>query len=276
MPTTIYTPDQLRSGTRAVEIPAGSSTDPDAQAFFTSAGITDTTQQTAVNNLVVGLKNDGIWNKMKIIYPFVGGTATSHSYNLKDTTVAQITWTSGITHNSNGVDGANSGTAHGDTGITPSALGLGRNDTSFGFYTPQGWVVNQQFPLGIYSGNTSITIYKAGGTPGSLYLMVNDALSGTNVTAPTPLTGFHQLTRTESTEVRYKKDNETVITKSATSGADPSTTKNLWVLAANGYTQSGYGSITSFTYFGLGLTDTELNQMNTLVTAYQTELSREV
>ena len=34
----------------------GSSFDPDAQAFITAAGITDNTQQTAINTLVVGLK----------------------------------------------------------------------------------------------------------------------------------------------------------------------------------------------------------------------------
>lgn len=254
----------------------GASFDPSSQAFFDATGITDETQQTAVNDLVVGLKNDGIWDKMKIIYPFVGGTDVTHSYNLKDTTVAQITWTTGVTHTSDGVDGANSGTGHGDTGITPSALGLGRDDASLGVYTQDGWVNNQQFPLGIYSGNASITLYKAGGAPGTLYLMVNDAISGTNITAPTPLTGFHQLTRTESTEVRYKKDNETVITRLATSAGNPSTTGNLWVLAANGYTNYGYGSVTSLIYFGLGLTDTQLNQMNTLVTAYQTALSRQV
>ena len=117
MATTTFTPSMLRgAGTRGVPlIPAGSSTDPDAQAFFTAAGITDATQQTAVNNLVVGLKNNNIWDKMKIIYPFVGGTDASHSYNLKDSTQYQITWTTGVTHNSNGVKGATSGTGHGDT-----------------------------------------------------------------------------------------------------------------------------------------------------------------
>jgi len=253
----------------------GASFDPSSQAFFDATGITDETQQTAVNDLVVGLKNDGIWDKMKIIYPFVGGTDVTHSYNLKDTTVAQITWTTGVTHTSDGVDGANSGTGHGDTGITPSALGLGRDDTSFGFYTQDGWVINQQFPLGVFSGNSSISLYKAGGTPGTLYPMIHDAL-GPNFTAPTPLSGFHQLSRTQSTEVNYKKDDSTIQDISSVSAALPSQTRNLWVLAGNGYTNAGYGATTSLIYFGLGLTDTQLNNMNTLVTAYQTALSRQV
>lgn len=45
--------------------------DPSAQAFFAATGITGATQQQAINNLVVGLKADGLWSKMKALYPFV-------------------------------------------------------------------------------------------------------------------------------------------------------------------------------------------------------------
>jgi len=144
-----------------------------------------------------------------------------------------------------------------------------------GVYTQEGWVSNQNFPFGIYSGSTSFAFYKAGGTPGSLYVMINDALSGTNITAPNPLTGFHQASRTQSSEVSYKHNATSITTITAASAANPNTTKNLWVLAANGYTNYGYSSVTSLIYFGLGLTDSELGEMNTLVTAYQTELGRQ-
>jgi len=49
----------------------GTSLDPDAAAFLTAAGITDPTQQSAINTLVLSLKADGLWTKMKAIYPFV-------------------------------------------------------------------------------------------------------------------------------------------------------------------------------------------------------------
>ena len=47
------------------------SLDPQALAYLTAAGITGATQQTAINNLVLGLKTDGLWSKMKAVYPFV-------------------------------------------------------------------------------------------------------------------------------------------------------------------------------------------------------------
>ena len=71
-----------RWGVRTSAIISGNDTD--AQAFITAAGITDTTQQSAINSLVTNLKGYGIWSKMKAIYPMVGGTANAHKFNLKD------------------------------------------------------------------------------------------------------------------------------------------------------------------------------------------------
>lgn len=45
--------------------------DPSAAAYFAATGITGATQQTAIDNLVKGLKADGLWSKMKAVYPFV-------------------------------------------------------------------------------------------------------------------------------------------------------------------------------------------------------------
>jgi hypothetical protein len=58
--------------------------DSDAAAFFTSTGITNTTQKDAVNTLVLELKAESLWTKFIAIYPLVGGSATTHKYNLKN------------------------------------------------------------------------------------------------------------------------------------------------------------------------------------------------
>ena len=64
--------------------PGGASIDPDAQAFIDAAVITDPTQISAVNTLVVDMKDANIWTKMKAVYPYVGGTASSHKWILVD------------------------------------------------------------------------------------------------------------------------------------------------------------------------------------------------
>ena len=84
-----------------------SSFDSDAQAFITAAAITNPTQQTAINGLVVGLKADSLWTTLDAIYPFVGGTATTHKYNLKDPrdldAAYRLQFNGGMTHSANGI-----------------------------------------------------------------------------------------------------------------------------------------------------------------------------
>jgi len=60
----------------------GPSVLPDAssQAYFAATGITGATQQAAIDNLVKGLKTDGIWSKMKAVYPFVTDNRNLLSY----------------------------------------------------------------------------------------------------------------------------------------------------------------------------------------------------
>jgi hypothetical protein len=45
--------------------------DSSAISYFNATGISGATQQDAIDNLIRGLKDDGIWSKMKAVYPFV-------------------------------------------------------------------------------------------------------------------------------------------------------------------------------------------------------------
>jgi hypothetical protein len=80
--------------------------DADALAFITAAAITDTTQKSAINTLVTDLKTANIWTKMKALYPFVGGTAAQHRFNLKDPrdldAAYRLVFNGGWTHSSTG------------------------------------------------------------------------------------------------------------------------------------------------------------------------------
>ena len=53
-------------------VSAGGGFDPNAEAFITAAGITDPTQQNAINDLVLDLKAASIWTKFNALYPIVG------------------------------------------------------------------------------------------------------------------------------------------------------------------------------------------------------------
>lgn len=84
-------------------ISTASAFDADAVAFFTAASITDATQKSAVNTLVISLKSSNIWTKMKALYPVVGGVASAHAVNLKQPGTFNLTFATGWTHSNTGM-----------------------------------------------------------------------------------------------------------------------------------------------------------------------------
>ena len=116
----------------------GSGLDPDALAFIIATGITDPTEQSAINTLVIDLKNGGIWTKLQAIYPVVGGTATTHKYNLKDPqdldTSFRLTFGGGWTHAATGMtpDGT---TGFADTHFNPNVDLLFYSSGTIGIYS---------------------------------------------------------------------------------------------------------------------------------------------
>lgn len=95
--------------------------DADAQTFFTAAGITDTAQKDAINNLVLSLKSYGIWTKITAIYPMVGGSSSSHAVNLKSPGTYDLTFYGGWTHASTGAL-PNGTTGYADTGLNCNSV----------------------------------------------------------------------------------------------------------------------------------------------------------
>ena len=57
--------------------------DPATQAFLDATGL-DESFAPALDGLVLSLKDAGLWSKMKAVYPFIGGTADLHKWNLMD------------------------------------------------------------------------------------------------------------------------------------------------------------------------------------------------
>jgi len=119
----LYTAVQAFQTTLGRSIGTQTVSDADAQAFVTNAGIVDQVEANAINNLVIGMKADGLWSKMKAVYPFVGGTASSNKFNLKnplDTDAAfRLVFIGGGTWNNNGYT-PNGTNGYANTFLTPS------------------------------------------------------------------------------------------------------------------------------------------------------------
>lgn len=94
------------------------SRDADAVKFTTATGVTGSNLN-AVDSLVKWLKDSSLWSKLQVIYPVIGGTASSHAYNLKDTSTFKLSFTGGWTHSSTGMK-PNGSTGYANTGWNPN------------------------------------------------------------------------------------------------------------------------------------------------------------
>ncbi len=251
--------------------------DSDAQAFFTAAGITDSTQKSAVNQLVLDLKSYSIWTKFIAIYPLVGGTSTTHKYNLKnpvDSDAAfRIVFSGGITHDANGITG-NGTTGYGNTKINPSSH-LSQNDVSVFIYSRTNSSGNY-VELGAIK--STATQHRVHFNPRNASDLFNTALTCSTVTgnSNTDSRGLFGLSRITSTE--YKQSiNSTQTTVSVTSTGLPNVNIGLMALISDAPSVSSYSPRNmAFACIGTGLTDTEADNLYTAVQAYQTTLSRNV
>lgn len=248
-------------------------TDPDAQAFITAASITDATQQSAVNQLVLDLKASNIWTKMKAVYPFVGGSATSNSKNLINPSTYSITWAGGLTHNSSGVTGSTNG--YGNTGIAPnSALSLNSTHLSVFMKTAGG---ASKTPIGVCEAGynkftgiiTDINIgYNA------VFYDVNASNGGNTFQAFPSNTGFILANRTASNQSTIYRNGVSLGSNSVNSSS--LSTYNITILALNnngsigGYSPSNL----QFASIGDGLSGADITAFNTAVTTFNTTLGR--
>lgn len=112
-------------------VAAGGGYDVDAQAFLTATGIVDGTISDAIDALVIALKAASVWTKLEAIYPFCGGTATTHKYNLKDPQdtdgAFRMVFAGTLTHDANGIT-SNGTTGYGDSKWNQSTHGAEDNE----------------------------------------------------------------------------------------------------------------------------------------------------
>jgi hypothetical protein len=251
------------------------SIDPDAQAFLTAAAITDPTITSAIDTLVVQLKADGIWTKMKALYPFVGGTATTHKYNLKnplDTDAAfRLTFSGGWTHSVNGVQG-NLTNAFADTYLVPSTNLVTDNHVSI-YLNTLFTTGLAPYNIGAYNSETQAMAIRAMGNFDNISRTYN--YSAINIANTIGNTAGFWLNNIISSNHRQLRNN--VLRSSATkTGTVPTQKVYLGALNFNGTANFFTNQRIALSTIGDNLTATEEGNLYTAVQAFQTTLSRQV
>ena len=258
--------------------------DYDALKFINAAGLTNSTQILAVHYLVFNLKLQGLWTKCNAIYPVVGGTATTHKFNLKDPrdldAAYRLTYVgSAWTHDANGMLPLQ-GFSYANTNLTGSTLSntshhlsiySNFNDTSNTSDAPliagadQNSYANR-LDMGIYYNNS-----------GTLVSFFTSGASGTQVLfTDASMLGLYTGSRTSSTRNDIYKNSTSRANNTGTNSATLPT-NNIILGGWNVDTGVRYGyRRIAFASIGSGLSATDVSNLYTIVQQYQTLLSRNV
>lgn len=239
----------------------------EAYDFISAAGITDYTQITAVTYLVNELKDKSLWDKMKVIYPFVGATSQSHQLNLKDPTANALTF-SNISHTSAGISATNIASV-GSAVSAYSSVNDSTTDTSFGYYgttiysSPNNMLVGDTTTtncIGVTTVGSNNVYYRAmGGSAGSGGVTYSSGFLGAD--------GFKMVSILGTTaRVSTNQIENNPFTSSTTKG-------NVgWRMLTN--VANSTSNTYSFFFVGYGLTSDEMLTLHNIVGTYQGILGR--
>jgi hypothetical protein len=260
---------------------AVSCADADVQAFLVATGITDATIVNALCTLVSSAKTNGWWTACNAIYPFVGGTATTHKFNLKnpaDTNAAfRLLFTGGVTHNANGVTG-NGINASANTFLTQNLLSV--NSTHISTYSRTN-VLETSIDIGctgnIVSGSLSGLHHSPRFT--GLDAVYRQNLNGTPTAVNTDSRGFYLSTRQGATLSKMFKNGTQIITSALPVSNPTPVADSIKILSMENsvfVTQFYSTRNIAFATIGAAVSDALSAQMYTDIQSFQTALSRNV
>jgi hypothetical protein len=232
---------------------------------------------------------------MQVIYPFVGGTAYTHKFNLKDPrdldAAFRIQFFGAVTHNNLGVSSSAAG--YGDTRFSPlnnfadisssihATIYMSAGLANGSIFTDQAtqWNYNantldispvrigEESSTGVYA---AISAYATSGYNNIIQTNAAAASTGLN------RTGLWAATRTSGTLATvYRRSTAQNFTITSTNAfVSPSSNQTMRLFRsyqANGATSGG---LFTFASLGTGLQTSEIDTLYTLVTAFNNTLGR--
>ena len=255
-------------------------TDPDAQAFFdrvtTAGGTLSATEKLAIDALVNQMKTDGVWTKMKAIYPMVGASAAACAQNLKSSSFTG-TFSSGWTFASTGVT-PNGTSAYMDTNFN-QLVNLSVNTNHISIYSRTDFNAATQFIVqdsGITNNATHGFMSLITRGSGNAYFDNGSQSFGVAVANSLGLYIGNQL---NINSAKIYKNGIPIATNTNTQTRNPFN-NNTYIGAVNLSTTNTAQYFSprqyAFASIGDGLTDDEAGYLYTAVQAFQTTLSRNV
>jgi hypothetical protein len=252
-------------------------------AWIAATGETDLTILGALNTLETDLTTYGLTSKMKALYPFVGGTAASHKFNLKDPrdldAAFRLVFSGGWTHSSTGAlpNGTN---AYADTKFNLTKFTAYTN-ASTGVYLRTN--INQlsvDFGQGFANfGKQGVMLYSRYASDVIGGCCIGDTFTGGGASSNTDSRGLFAVTRTGTTQNVRKRGTSTINLTTTNTTDSTYANLNIYLAASNelGTSVILYSSREqAFAFMGDYLTSTEIDNFYTAVQAFQVALARQV
>jgi hypothetical protein len=227
----------------------------------------------AINNLILSMVANGIYNKCQAIYPVIGSSTSTVGFDLKNAFNMTFTgtWTvasTGMKTNGNAANRANSN-------YNPSINGS-QNNQHLAVYVRQSQAVNAVIMGCTFSG--AFTQISANTSASNGNIIINTG-SG-NISFSSGITdskGFHIGSRIASNDQRYFINGiQNGSTATGVSVTPPNA--NIWYAVRNDNGVFNFPSPQeiAFSSIGTGLTSIEARIYNIIVQQYQTKLGRQV
>lgn len=248
-------------------------------AFLAATGISDTTIANALNTMDLALIANGLDTKMQALYPFVGGTATTHKFNFMnaaDTDAAfRLTFTGGWTHSSAGAL-PNGTTGAANSHYNPLAQGLTVNDIHISFYSRNGGLGGGDISAAALGAGNSLELFLKF-SDASTYYGCNDLITNGSH-ASTDGIGFYCTSRSGGTNKKLYKNGatENSIAFSPSQPSPPNENIYLGVRNLTGVLSLYSQKQCAFATIGTGLSDAQYTNLYNLIQTFQTSLSRQV
>jgi hypothetical protein len=270
---------------------AGPSYQPLTTAFAAASGISDATTLNSLNAFEIGLTAFSIsTGSFYAIYPFVGASSGSMKWNFVNTTQYNLTYSGSLTFTTGGIQAAGSPKL-GAVGSVPANMLSTASGHHF-FY-----VTDPQSPTGGACCESNVgatgdindssltqyysTWFRSGGNGNLVYPCDNATTAGNGSITPNSSTaakGSYCLSRTSVSSMKAWYNGTT------SRGTNTTTLTNRnyrnFTRQVNFLSRDGTNSATTcqqrmgWASIGFGLTDTEVSNYNTLVTNFQTSMSR--
>lgn len=260
-----------------------------AAKFVSAAGLTVATQKEAVNSLVndTKVKYNTLWTAMKSIYPFIGGTATTHKYNLKDPrdldAAYRLTFGGTLTHNSSGIT-PNGTTGYANTYLIPNDVMNVTDMSAFGYYSKTTTQKVAEYVMGGYNATPGTEGMQASmiiRRDADLRLVAADFPSGTSYrtasdNSSTDGSGFYVGSQ-QGASIKFYRNGSSVVSNTGATLSLGLSTVAVYLFGLNeaGTATSFTDKICAFSFISITLSDTEVANLNTAVTTFQTTLGRQ-